>query len=56
MKTGFRVLVDVDSINHLGGIWVMWNPLRVNILVVTFNRQFIHSHVQTLDSNYKAYT
>ena len=33
----------------------MWNPLKVNVSIVTFDMQSIHAHVKTLDRNYEAY-
>ena len=46
IKTSFKVSIRVDSIQFSKGIW---NPQNVNVLVLHFDNQFIHTLVITLD-------
>ena len=55
-KMGFKASVRVDSEGFSGGIWVMWDPERVDVYIHSFSKQLIHCYVETLDGSYKAFT
>ena len=36
MKTRIKASIQVDLVQYSGGIWVLWDPLKVNVSVVEY--------------------
>ena len=52
---GFKASVRVDSEGYSGGIWVMWDPEKVELYTHSFSKQHIHCYVETSDGTYKTF-
>lgn len=48
---GWRFISNIES-NRAGRIWVVYNPKRVSIVVISSNVQFLHCKVKLEDKEF----
>jgi len=48
---GFSHYERIPTDNHCGGIWCLWNPVNVDITIITKDSRAIHCHVTDNGNN-----